>query len=79
MQYYYIEEGDNGRMKGDYRWCRSCWIVGSNLHPARCREHTGAGKKLGVGQGTIAYTVSNYPGFPPGDGAVVENMQKQVD
>ncbi len=31
------------------------------------------------GQGAIAYTVSNYPGFPPGDGAVlVENMEKQV-
>jgi thioredoxin reductase (NADPH) len=31
------------------------------------------------GQGTIAYTVSNYPGFPPGDGAVLmENMEKQV-
>ncbi len=31
------------------------------------------------GQGAIAYTVSNYPGFPPGDGALLmENMQKQV-
>jgi thioredoxin reductase (NADPH) len=31
------------------------------------------------GQGAIAYTVSNYPGFPPGDGAVlIENMEKQV-
>ena len=31
------------------------------------------------GQGTIAYTVSNYPGFPPGDGAILmENMEKQV-
>jgi len=31
------------------------------------------------GQGAIAYTVSNYPGFPPGDGAtLVENMEKQV-
>ncbi|HEY79266.1 MAG TPA: NAD(P)/FAD-dependent oxidoreductase, partial [Dehalococcoidia bacterium] len=31
------------------------------------------------GQGAIAYTVSNYPGFPPGDGAVLmENMEKQV-
>ena len=31
------------------------------------------------GQGAIAYTVSNYPGFPPGDGAVlVGNMEKQV-
>lgn len=31
------------------------------------------------GQGAIAYTVSNYPGFPPGDGALLmENMEKQV-
>ncbi len=31
------------------------------------------------GQGAIAYTVMNYPGFPPGDGAVlIENLQKQV-
>jgi len=31
------------------------------------------------GQGTIAYTVANYPGFPPGDGKVLmENMEKQV-
>jgi thioredoxin reductase (NADPH) len=31
------------------------------------------------GQGAIAYTVSNYPGFPPGDGAaLMENMAKQV-
>jgi len=31
------------------------------------------------GQGAIAYTVVNYPGFPPGDGALlVENMGKQV-
>jgi len=31
------------------------------------------------GQGAIAYTVVNYPGFPPGDGAIlVENMEKQV-
>jgi thioredoxin reductase (NADPH) len=31
------------------------------------------------GQGAIAYTVSNYPGFPPGDGAaLMENMKKQV-
>jgi thioredoxin reductase (NADPH) len=31
------------------------------------------------GQGAIAYTVSNYPGFPPGDGAVLmENMERQV-
>jgi thioredoxin reductase (NADPH) len=31
------------------------------------------------GQGAIAYTVSNYPGFPPGDGALlVGNMEKQV-
>jgi thioredoxin reductase (NADPH) len=31
------------------------------------------------GQGAIAYTVSNYPGFPPGDGAtLIENMEKQV-
>jgi thioredoxin reductase (NADPH) len=31
------------------------------------------------GQGAIAYTVTNYPGFPPGDGAVLmENMEKQV-
>ena len=31
------------------------------------------------GQGAIAYTVINYPGFPPGDGAVLmENMEKQV-
>ena len=31
------------------------------------------------GQGSIAYTVTNYPGFPPGDGAVLmENMEKQV-
>ena len=31
------------------------------------------------GQGAIAYTVTNYPGFPPGDGALLmENMEKQV-
>ena len=31
------------------------------------------------GQGDIAYTVTNYPGFPPGDGAVLMNyMRKQV-
>jgi thioredoxin reductase (NADPH) len=31
------------------------------------------------GQGAIAYTVSNYPSFPPGDGAaLMENMEKQV-
>ena len=31
------------------------------------------------GQGTIAYTVSNYPGFLPGDGSLLmENMRKQV-
>lgn len=31
------------------------------------------------GQGAIAYTVTNYPGFPPGDGAVLmENMERQV-
>lgn len=31
------------------------------------------------GQGAIAYTVSNYPGFPPGDGAIlIDNIEKQV-
>jgi thioredoxin reductase (NADPH) len=31
------------------------------------------------GQGTIAYTVTNYPGFPPDDGEVLMNhMRKQV-
>lgn len=31
------------------------------------------------GQGAIAYTVANYPGFPPGDGkALMEDMEKQV-
>ena len=31
------------------------------------------------GQAAIAYTVINYPGFPPGDGAtLVENMKSQV-
>ena len=31
------------------------------------------------GQGAIAYTVSNYPGFPAGDGALlIANMEKQV-
>ncbi len=31
------------------------------------------------GQGAIAYTVSNYPGFPPGDGEVLMScMAKQV-
>lgn len=31
------------------------------------------------GQGAIAYTVVNYPGFLPGDGALLmENMEKQV-
>jgi thioredoxin reductase (NADPH) len=31
------------------------------------------------GQGAIAYTVSNYPGFPPGDGTLLmENIEKQV-
>jgi len=31
------------------------------------------------GQGNIAYTVTNYPGFPPGDGAMlIENMRIQL-
>lgn len=31
------------------------------------------------GHGAIAYSVINYPGFPPGDGAILmENMEKQV-
>ena len=31
------------------------------------------------GQGAIAYTVANYPGFPPGDGKMLmENMERQV-
>ena len=31
------------------------------------------------GQGAIAYTVGNYPGFPHGDGALLmENMEKQA-
>ncbi|MBL7061345.1 MAG: FAD-dependent oxidoreductase [Dehalococcoidia bacterium] len=31
------------------------------------------------GQGAIAYTVSNYPGFLPGDGSILmDNMEKQV-
>lgn len=31
------------------------------------------------GQGAIAYIVANYPGFPPGDGAVLmQNMKEQV-
>ncbi len=31
------------------------------------------------GQAAIAYTVTNYPGFPPGDGAVLmEDMKKQA-
>ena len=31
------------------------------------------------GQGDIAATVSNYPGFPPGDGAVlIDNAEKQI-
>jgi thioredoxin reductase (NADPH) len=31
------------------------------------------------GQGAIAYTVSNYLGFPPGDGAILmDNAEKQV-
>jgi thioredoxin reductase (NADPH) len=31
------------------------------------------------GQGAIAYTVTNYPGFPPGDGALLmESMEKQI-
>jgi thioredoxin reductase (NADPH) len=31
------------------------------------------------GQAAIAYTVMNYPGFPPGDGAIlVENLKRQV-
>lgn len=31
------------------------------------------------GQGAIAYTVKNYPGFPAGDGAILmENMQNQA-
>jgi thioredoxin reductase (NADPH) len=31
------------------------------------------------GQGAIASTVSNYPGFPPGDGTILmDNMEKQV-
>ena len=36
------------------------------------------GKWVG-GQVTIAYTVMNYPGFPPGDGAtLMDNLEKQV-
>ena len=31
------------------------------------------------GQGAVAYTVSNYPGFPPGDGEVLmKDMEKQA-
>jgi len=31
------------------------------------------------GQGAIAYTVNSYPGFPPGDGAVlIKNMEEAV-
>ena len=31
------------------------------------------------GQAAIAYTVMNYPGFPPGDGAILmKNLEKQV-
>lgn len=31
------------------------------------------------GQCAIAYTVSNYPGFPPGDGsALIDNLERQV-
>ena len=31
------------------------------------------------GQGAIAYTVANYPGFPPGDGTIlIDNLEKQV-
>ena len=31
------------------------------------------------GQGTIAHTVTNYPGFPPGDGTLLMgNMERQV-
>jgi thioredoxin reductase (NADPH) len=31
------------------------------------------------GQGTIAYTVGNYPGFPPGDGkALMDNFEKRA-
>jgi len=31
------------------------------------------------GQGAIAYTVANYPGFPPGDGTLLmANMEQQV-
>jgi thioredoxin reductase (NADPH) len=31
------------------------------------------------GQAAIAYTVMNYPGFPPDDGAILmENLKKQV-
>ena len=31
------------------------------------------------GQGSIAFTVVNYPGFPPGDGAMLlDNLEKQV-
>jgi len=31
------------------------------------------------GQGAIAYTVTNYPGYPPGDGAILmDNLRKQV-
>lgn len=31
------------------------------------------------GQGAVAYTLSNYPGFPPGDGEVLMNyMEKQA-
>ncbi len=36
-------------------------------------------RKWAGGQGAIAYTVANYPGFLPGDGKVLmENMRKQA-
>ena len=36
-------------------------------------------RKWAGGQGAIAYTVANYPGFLPGDGKVLmENMKKQA-
>jgi len=59
----------------NYRWCRTCRAFNSDFYDGwntLILESDWVG-----GQGAIAYTVANYPGFPPEDGKVLmENMEK---